>query len=89
MFRTVKRIIDWCGDFKASLFVGFVFSFFSSWAVAAPVAYAGYVIGRIIEDIGKGKGIDPTLSWKSLLIILFMVFARFLFDLHKTATKLV
>ncbi len=83
MFRTVKRIIDWCGDFKTSLFVGFVFSFFSSWAVAAPVAYAGYVIGRIIEDIGKGRGVDPTLSWKSLLIISFMVFARFIFDYLK------
>ena len=38
MFKTVKRIIDWCGEFKASLYVGFLFSFLSSWAVAAPVA---------------------------------------------------
>ena len=83
MFRTVKRIIDWCGGFKKSLFVGFVFSFFSSWAVAAPVGYAGYVIGTIIDGIRKGNGIDKSLAWKSLIIITLMVFARFLFDYLK------
>jgi len=83
MFKTVKRIIDWCGEFKASLFAGFVFSFFSSWAMAAPVAYAGFVIGGIIEDLQKGKGIDPKLWVKSFLIITLMVLARFVFDYLK------
>lgn len=83
MFRTVKRIIDWCEGFKASLFTGFVFSFLSSWAVAAPVAYSGYVIGLIIGDIRKGREIDPKLVWKSFLVILIMVMARFLFDYLK------
>jgi len=83
MFRTIKRIIDWCGGFRKSLFIGFVFSFFSSWAVAAPVAYAGYVIGMIIDSIRKGNGIDQTLALKSLIIITLMVFARFLFDYLK------
>ncbi|MCR4786919.1 MAG: ABC transporter ATP-binding protein/permease [Lachnospiraceae bacterium] len=83
MFSTVKRIIDWCEGFKASLFTGFVFSFLSSWAVAAPVAYSGYVIGLIVEDIGKGKEIAPQLVWKSFFIILLMVLARFIFDYLK------
>ncbi|MCR5054679.1 MAG: ABC transporter ATP-binding protein/permease [Lachnospiraceae bacterium] len=83
MFGTIKRIIDWCGEFKASLFVGFIFSFLSSWAVAAPVAYAGYVIGIIIESVKNGDGIDPLLAIKSLTAITLMVFARFLFDYLK------
>jgi len=83
MFRTIKRIIDWCGGFKASLFIGFVFSFLSSWAVAAPVAYAGYVIGMIIESVRNGDRIDRMLAVKSLFIIALMVFARFLFDYLK------
>lgn len=29
MFKTLKRIIDWCGEFKRKLYAGFVFSFFS------------------------------------------------------------
>ncbi len=83
MFRTIKRIIDWCGEFKGSLFVGFIFSFFSSWAVAAPVAYAGFVIGKIIDGIRNGEGIESGLALKSLLIITLMVFLRFLFDYLK------
>ncbi|MCR5323969.1 MAG: ABC transporter ATP-binding protein/permease [Lachnospiraceae bacterium] len=83
MFKTVKRIIDWCGKFKASLFVGFLFSFLSSWAVAAPVGYAGYVIGGIVDDIRSGKGIDPGLALKSFFLIMLMVLGRFIFDYLK------
>lgn len=83
MFRTIKRIIDWCGEFKASLFIGFVFSFLSSWAVAAPVAYAGYVIGILISDSAKGKGVNTKLALQSLIVITLMVLARFLFDYLK------
>ena len=83
MFKTVKRIIDWCGDFKGSLFLGFLFSFLSSWAIAAPVGFAGYVIGGIIEEIRKGNAIDTALAGKSFLIITLMVLARFLFDYLK------
>ena len=72
MFRTVKRIIDWCGEFKASLFAGFVFSFLSSWAVAAPVGYAGYVIGGIIRDLHAGKGVEPGLALKSFIFIMIL-----------------
>ena len=83
MFRTIKRIIDWCGDLKKSLFIGFVFSFFSSWAVAAPVAYSGYVLGGMIETVKAGDKVDGLLALKSLLIIMLMVVARFLFDYLK------
>ena len=83
MFKTVKRIIDWCDDFKGSLFAGFFFSFLSSWAIAAPVGYAGYVIGEIIGELRKGNAIDATLAGKSFLMIALMVLARFLFDYLK------
>ncbi len=83
MFKTIKRIIDWCGDLKKKLFIGFVFSFFSSWAVAAPVAYAGYVIALAVEDIKNNRAIDPSLWYKSFGIILVTVLARFLFDYLK------
>lgn len=83
MFSTVKRIISWCGDFKASLFIGFVFSFFSSWMVAAPVAFAGYTIGGIVDSIRSGKQIESNLWLKSLGIITLMVLGRFLFDYLK------
>ena len=38
MFKTVKRIIDWCGEFKGKLYLGFVMTFFSHIFAALPLA---------------------------------------------------
>lgn len=83
MFKTIKRIIDWCGDFKTSLYIGFVFSFLGSWAAAAPVAYSGFLIGRIVKELQGGGEIDPKLWKSSLLIMLGLVAAKFLMDYLK------
>lgn len=45
MFKTIKRIIDWCGEFKGRLYAGFVVSFFSHIFAAMPVMVAAYAIG--------------------------------------------
>lgn len=83
MFSTVKRIIAWCGDFKSDLFVGFIFSFFSSWMVAAPVAFAGFTIAQIVETLKSGNSISDTLWLKCLGVIVGLTLGRFLFDYLK------
>ena len=83
MFKTIKRIIDWCGEFKVSLYIGFVFSFFGSWAAAAPVAYSGYLIGTILKDMQTGNKPDTELWRNSLWIMLGMVVVKFLMDYLK------
>ena len=40
MFRTVKRIIDWCGDCKGKLYLGFLMTFLSHIFAALPLALA-------------------------------------------------
>lgn len=55
MFKTVKRIIHWCGAFKKNLYIGFVFSFFSGWFAAMPVIWAAFLIGRLVESAGKRR----------------------------------
>ena len=50
MFRTIKRIIDWCGEFRGKLYIGFVFSFFSTWFAAMPVMVAAYTVGMLLEE---------------------------------------
>ena len=80
MFKTVKRIIDWCGEFKEKLYLGFIFSFFSYWFAAMPVMVAAYTIGMLL-DAGRGAGtFDRAWIWKSLVIMGVFVFLRFLFD---------
>ncbi len=80
MFKTVKRIISWCGEFKGKLYAGFVFSFFSHWFAALPIAVAAYTIGLLIEAEKNGTSFDKKWIGLSILIQLVLVFFRFLFD---------
>lgn len=80
MFQTVKRIIDWCGEFKGKLYAGFVMTFFSHIFTAMPLALATYTIGLLIESVQNGTSFDTSWIWKSILIQVGLVFFRFLFD---------
>lgn len=80
MFRTVKRIIDWCGEFKGKLYLGFVMTFFLHIFTALPLGLAAYTVGSLIESQKNGTEFDPTWIWKSIIIQIILVFFRFLFD---------
>ncbi len=80
MFKTVKRIIDWCGEFKGKLYLGFVFSFFSTWFAAMPVMVVAYTVGMLIGDARGETVFDRRWIGLSLLVIAVLVFFRFVFD---------
>lgn len=80
MFRTVKRIVDWCGEFKGRLYIGFVLSFFSTWFAAMPVMVAAYTVGILIENARAGVEFDRKWAGISFGFIAVFVFFRFLFD---------
>ncbi len=80
MFSTVKRIIDWCGEFKGKLYLGFVMTFFSHIFTALPIGLAAYTVGMLIETQKSGLSFDGAWIWKSILIQVGLVFFRFLFD---------
>ena len=80
MFKTVKRIIDWCGEFKGKLYLGFVMTFFSHIFTAMPLALAAYTVGLLIASERNGTAFDASWIWKSILIQAVLVFFRFLFD---------
>ena len=80
MFRTVKRIIDWCGDCKGKLYLGFLMTFLSHIFAALPLALAAYTVGSLIECQKSGATFDAGWIWKSIVIQIVLVFFRFLFD---------
>ncbi len=80
MFHTVKRIIDWCGEFKGKLYAGFVVSFFSHLFTALPIMAAAYTVGLLLQSALDGTPFDTSRVWKSLVLLLALVFLRFLFD---------
>ena len=80
MFKTVKRIIDWCGEFKGKLYLGFMMTFFSHIFAALPLGLAAYTIGKLTQAQKSGEAFDTSWIWKSILIQVVLVFFRFLFD---------
>ena len=79
MFRSVKRIIDWCGAFKGKLYLGFVMTFFSHIFTALPLALAAYTVGRLIEGQKSGSPLNPAWIWRVVVIQVALVLLRFLF----------
>lgn len=75
MFKTVKRIIDWCGELKGRRYAGFVFSFFSHIFAAMPLMVAAYTVGLLID----GR-FDSSWIWKCIVIQATLVLLRFFFD---------
>lgn len=80
MFKTVKRIIDWCGEFKGKLYLGFVMTFFSHIFTALPIALAAYTVGLLIDSGRNGTDFDTSWIWKCIVLQIVLVFLRFLFD---------
>ena len=80
MFKTVKRIIDWCGECRGRLYLGFVMTFFSHIFAALPLALAAYTVGLLLDAQKTGAAFDRSWIWKCLVIQLVLVFFRFLFD---------
>ncbi len=80
MFKTIKRIINWCGEFKGKLYLGFVMTFFSHLFAALPVMLAAYTIGLLIESGTGGAAFDPSWIWKVIVLQIAFVLLRFLFD---------
>ena len=80
MFKTVKRIIDWCGEFRGKLYLGFVMTFFSHIFTALPLALAAYTVGQMIECRQSGAAFDRSWIWKVVVLQVGMVLLRFLFD---------
>lgn len=73
MFHTVKRIIDWCGEFKGKLYLGFVMTFLSHLFTAMPLALAAYTVGLLVEAQAGGAAFDSAWIGRSVLLQVGMV----------------
>lgn len=83
MFRTIRRIIRWCGDFRKRLYISFFFSFLSGLSAAASIIYAGYIIGNVVQWQVEGFGIPSGLWFQSFIVIFATILLRFLLDYLK------
>ncbi len=80
MFKSVKRIIRWCGEFRGKLYLGFVMTFFSHIFAALPLALAAYTLGLFMDSQHGGAAFDPAWIGRVIPIQVGLVLLRFLFD---------
>ena len=78
MFKSMKRIIRWAGKYKGRLYLGSVFSFFSSLTTAIPTMAAAYALDKAIESYWTQTTIETGLIWQVLFIIIGSIIANFI-----------
>ena len=78
MFKSMKRIIRWSGKYKRRLYLGSVFSFFSSLSTAIPTMGAAYALDKAIAAYWAGSMIESSLIWQMLLLIIGSIALNFL-----------
>ncbi|HHI5803518.1 TPA: ABC transporter ATP-binding protein [Clostridioides difficile] len=78
MFKSMKRIIRWAGKYKGRLYLGSVFSFFSSLTTAIPTMAAAYALDKAIEAYWTQTAIETGLIWQVLFIIIGSIIANFI-----------
>lgn len=78
MFKSMRRIIQWAGKYKGRLYLGSVFSFFSSLSTAIPTMAAAYALDKAIVAYWAGSTIESSLIWQMLWIIIGLIALNFL-----------
>ncbi len=78
MFKSMKRIIRWAGKYKARLYLGSVFSFFSSLSTAIPTMAAAHALDKAIAAYWADSIIESSLIWQTLWIIIGSIALNFM-----------
>lgn len=80
MFKRVKRVINWTGEYKKRLYIGFIWSFFLNMFVAMPIGGTAYFLNIVMESQRTGQALEPIWALWALLFMVGTVLGRFLFS---------
>lgn len=83
MLKSIRKIMNWAGEYRKRLYLGFVCSFFATWCTAGPTMIAAWALGRIIDGERGGTPVGPQLIWQCLAGIVVLILLRFLFTYGK------
>ena len=80
MFKTVGRIINWTGEYKKRMYLGFLWSFLSSIFIAMPIMGAAVFLDLMIRDSRGEIELDSRYAWYALGFMIVAIAGRFLFS---------
>lgn len=80
MFKTVKRIIHWTGEYKKRLYWGFLWSFLQTMFTALPVMGAAWFLDSMIKDSRGESTMKPVMAFYALGFMVVAIGGRFAFS---------
>lgn len=80
MFKTVKRIVRWTGEYKKRLYIGFIWSFLQTMFTALPIMGAAYFLDLMIKDSRGEIQMRPIMALYALFFMIAAIAGRFLFS---------
>lgn len=83
MFRSIKRILDWAGEYRKRLYLGCVCSFFSVWCSAIPIIIAAWALGLVLDDLNGIAPLEWKTVWIALIGIIISILLRYFFSYWK------
>lgn len=83
MLKSLRRIVSWTGPYKRNLYLGCLCSFLMTWATAAPVMLAAWMLAQVVDDARGISTLDPNAVWVSIALIALCILLRFAFSYGK------
>lgn len=80
MFKTVKRIIHWTGEYKKRLYWGFLWSFLQTMFTALPVMGAAWFLDSMIKDSRGESTMKLVMAFYALGFMVVAIGGRFAFS---------
>ena len=80
MFRMIKRLINWTGNFKKRIYIGFVYAFINSIFTSMPIILAAYGLKLIWNDYNGIQKIDYKQIIYITILMIIVVGGRFVFS---------
>ncbi|MFL0251891.1 ABC transporter ATP-binding protein [Clostridium neuense] len=77
MYRIIKRIINWTGDYKGRLYKGFIYSFFNAIFTALPIMAAASTFNLILDVQNGKRTFDVNWIWEIFVFLIIAVLLRF------------
>ena len=74
MLSIVKRIIDWSGNYKKRMYLGFLFSFINGLFVASHVIFAAIGLEIVVQDLNGARQMKTS---DIILVLILMIVSGF------------
>ncbi|WP_342990774.1 ABC transporter ATP-binding protein [Streptococcus anginosus] len=87
MFRMIKRLINWTGNFKKRIYIGFVYAFINSIFTSMPIILAAYGLKLIWNDYNGIQKIDYKQIIYITILMIIVVGGRFVFSYLRACSQ--